>query len=209
MMKKLFKSIPLVLVSFLSVTSMAAVSEELPDRGPIPFASYDQDGNGFISEQEFTQVRSERMAMKAAQGRPMKGAGNTPSFKVFDKDLDGQLTQEELIAGQQLQMQNRSGTQGQSSKMGQGRSQGAGMGKNSNMPPFSEFDINGDGIILEQEFYNARAARITKRAEQGYPMRNIANAPSFADIDTNGDAQVSSKEFAEHQVKHRQQMMQK
>lgn len=203
-MKKLFKCTPFVLVSFLSVISMAAVSGELPDRGPIPFANYDQDGNGSISEQEFTQVRSERMAAKAAQGRPMKGAGNAPAFAAFDRDHDGQLTQEELITGQQGQMQNRRGTQGQFSKMGPCRGKGPGMGKNSNnMPSFSEFDLNGDGMIVEQELYKARAARVKVRAEQGYPMRNIANAPSFADIDTNSDAKVSSKEFAEHQVKHR------
>lgn len=208
-MKKLAKSIPLVLVSFLGVTSMSAVSAELPARGPIPFANYDQDGNGFISEQEFTLVRSERMAAKTAQGRPMKGAGNAPSFSAFDKDHDGQLTKEELLAGQQIQMQNRRGNQGQFSQMGPGRGKGSGMGRNSNMPNFSDFDLNSDGMIVEEELYKARAVRITQRAEQGYPMRNIANAPSFEDIDSNGDAKISSKEFAEHQVKHRQQMMKK
>lgn len=208
-MKKLSKSIPLVLVSILGVASISAVSTELPARGPIPFANYDKDGNGSISKQEFTLVRNERIAAKAEQGRPMKGTGNQPSFESFDKDHDGLLTQDELIEGQQLQMQNRRGTQGQSSKMGQGRGKGSAMGKNSNMPSFSEYDLNGDGIILEEEFYKARAIRVKNRAEQGYPMKNIANAPSFADIDSNGDARISSEEFAEHQVKHRTQMIQK
>lgn len=209
MMTNLFKTIPLVLVSCLSVTSISAISTELPARGPIPFANYDQDGNGFISVQEFTLVRNERMAAKAAQGRPMKGANNSPSFESFDKDHDGQLTQEELLAGQQVQMQNRPRNQGQSSQMGQGRGKGAGMGGNRSMPDFSEFDLNGDGIILEQELYKARAARITERAEQGYPLRNIANAPTFADIDSNGDGEVSTKEFVAYQGKHQQQMIQK
>lgn len=209
MMKKLSKSISFILVSILGVTSVSVVSSELPARGPIPFATYDQDGNGSISKQEFMLVRNERMAAKAEQGRPMKGTGNQPSFETFDKDHDGLLTRDELIEGQQLQMQNRRGTQGQSSKMGQGRGKGSGMGKNSNMPRFSEYDLNGDRMILEEEFYKARAIRVKDRAEQGYPMKNIANAPSFTDIDSNGDAKVSSKEFTEHQVKHREQMMQK
>jgi Ca2+-binding EF-hand superfamily protein len=203
MMKKLFKSIPFVLVSFLGVTSVSVLSTELPARGPIPFANYDRDGNGFISEQEFTQVRSERMAAKATKGRPMKGARNAPSFVAFDEDQDGQLTAQELKAGQQAQMQNRRGNLGESSNKGQGRGKGGGMGKNSNMPSFSKFDMNGDGVILEEEFYEARAVRIAERVEQGYPMRNIANPSTFADIDTNGNAEISSKEFAEHQMKHR------
>lgn len=205
-MIKLFKTIPLILVSFLGVTSAPVISAELPMRGPIPFANYDSDGNGFITEQEFTQVQSERMATKVAQNRPMKGAGNAPSFDAFDEDHDGQLTEEELIAGQQAQMQSRSG---RASNMGQGRGKGIGMRGNSNMPSFSQFDINSDGIILEEEFNEARAARITERVEQGYPMRNIANPTNFADIDTNGDTEVTAKEFAEHQVKHQKQMMKK
>ncbi len=208
-MKNLFKIIPLVLVSFLGITSISAASAELPSCGPIPFANYDQNGNGFISEQEFTLVRAERMAMKAAQGRPMKGAGKSPSFVSFDKDNDGRLTPEELLAGQQVQMYNRRGAKNQSPQMGQGRGKNSGMRKNSNMANFSEFDLNGDGIILEQELYKARAARITVRAEQGYSLRNVTNAPSFSDIDSDGNAEISSKEFAEYQVKHREQMMKK
>lgn len=208
-MKKLSQRIPFVLISCLITTSVCAVSAELPVRGPIPFANYDQDGNGAISEQEFTQVRSERMAAKAAQGRPMKGAGNAPVFASFDVNGDGQLTQQELTAGQQLQMQSRSGNRGKAANMGQGRGKGAGMGKGRNMPSFSDFDLNGDGVILEQELYKARAKRITKRAEQGYPMRNVANAPSFTDIDLNSNGEISLEEFTKHQVTHRQRMKQK
>lgn len=208
-MKKLSKSIPLVLVSILGVASISAVSTELSARGPIPFATYDQNGNGFISEQEFTLVRSERMAAKAAQNRAMKNAGNAPSFSSFDEDKNGKLTEQELVAGQQAQMQNRRENLGKASSKGAGCGKGASTGKNSNMPPFSEFDMDGDNIILEEEFYKARAVRITKRVEQGFPMRNIANPSTFAEIDTNDDDEVSLKEFTEHQAKHRQQMMKK
>lgn len=207
-MKNSFIKVPLVLVSILGAVSASVFSAEMPLRGPIPFAIYDSDNNGVISEQEFTKVRNERIAAKSAQGRPMKRAGNAPSFASFDKDKDGQLTQQELTAGQQSQMQNRRGNKGMSFNKGKGQGKGM-MGINSNMPSFSDFDMNSDGVILKDEFYEARAKRIEKRVEQGYPMRNIANPPTFEDIDTNGDGKISSEEFTQHQVTHRQQMMKK
>ena len=197
-MKNSFIKMPLVLVSIFGIASASVLSEELPLRGPIPFASYDKDGNGYVSEQEFLDVRKERVAAKAAQGRPMKRAGNAPSFARFDENNDGQLTEHELISGQQKQMQNRRANKGKSFNQGQGQRQGKGMGRNSNMPSFSDFDMNNDNVILKDEFYEARAKRIEKRVEQGYPMRNIANPPTFEDIDINDDGGISAKEFKEH-----------
>lgn len=75
------------------------------------------------------------------------------------------------------------------------------------MPSFSDFDLNKDGRITEEEFNEARAARIADRAQKGYPMRGMASAASFADIDTNRDGTLSPAEFATHQAAHRQQMM--
>lgn len=203
-MSKLFNTIPLMLISFVSAGAISAVSAELPTRGPIPFTSYDLDGNGFITEQEFNQLRSKRAAEKTVQGGAMKRVGNAPSFSAFDKDNDGQLTQQELATGQQIQVQNRRSSGGQGPGAGQGRGKGAGMSKGKNMPSFSQYDLYGDGDILEQEFYDARAKRIKERTEQGYPMRNLVDAPTFAEIDTNGNAKISPEEFVRHQVIHRQ-----
>lgn len=75
------------------------------------------------------------------------------------------------------------------------------------MPSLSDFDLNKDGKITEEEFNEARAARIADRAQKGYPMRGLANAASFADIDTNHDGTLSAAEFTAHQSAHRQQMM--
>lgn len=75
------------------------------------------------------------------------------------------------------------------------------------MPAFADFDLNKDGRITEDEFNEARAARIADRAQKGYPMRGLQNAASFADIDTNRDGTLSPAEFATHQAAHRQQMM--
>jgi Ca2+-binding EF-hand superfamily protein len=72
------------------------------------------------------------------------------------------------------------------------------------MPTFSEFDLDGDGLLKRQEFEQARAQRIRERIEQGYRMRNLQNAPTFTTIDSNGDGVVSAPEFAAAQTRHRQ-----
>lgn len=189
-----------------------AQSEELPARGPIPFSVYDQDANGLISKQEFDAVQAKRMATRADQGRPMRNATNMPSFSKFDTNGDGQLTRDELRAGQQVQMQQRREgmRQGGGMGMGQGRGmgQGKGMGTGRNMPSFADYDLNRDGKILEKEFDKARNKRVNERAQQGYPMKNMGNAPSFADIDANGDGQITPEEFATHQSQQRRQRMQ-
>ena len=184
---------------------ISAHSEATPDRGPIPFAAYDKDGNGLISEKELSAVRAERMSTSAAEGRPMRGAASAPSFSEFETNKDGQLTQDELAAGQKAQMEKR---RSMGMGMGQGRGMGKGMGMGRNMPAFSEYDLDGDGKMLEKEFNEARSKRISERAQQGYQMRNLGNAPSFADIDANGDGHISAEEFAAHQSQHLQQRTQ-
>ena len=64
--------------------------------------------------------------------------------------------------------------------------------------------LHEDGKIIEQEFNEARAKRITERVKQGYLMRNLKSAVSFADIDINGNGEVSAEEFAAHQLEYRQ-----
>jgi hypothetical protein len=85
---------------------------------------------------------------------------------------------------------------------------GQGMGMGRNMPTFSEYDLDGDGKIIETEFNEARSKRRSERAQQGYQMRNIGNAPSFTDIDTDEDGGINPEEFAAHQSQRRQQRAQ-
>ncbi len=193
-MNNFIKVFSLGLLALLATSTLQA--EELPARGPIPFNVYDKDGNGLISEAEFNGVRAERMSQRAADGMPMRNAGNAPMFSAFDRNSDGQLTQEELQAGQQAQMGQRSG-----------KGPGGGMGPGMNMPSYSEYDLDGNGAISEKEFYEARSKRISERAQQGYPMRNIGNAPSFADVDSNEDGNISEEEFAAHQRQHQRMPM--
>ena len=83
------------------------------------------------------------------------------------------------------------------------RASGSGHGA---MPTFADFDLNGDGKISEDEFIEARTARISARAQQGHQMQGLANAPSFADIDTNSDGAISPEEFSAQQSLQRQKM---
>jgi hypothetical protein len=84
---------------------------------------------------------------------------------------------------------------------------GPGMGRGMGMPSFSEFDLDGDGTLTEDEFNKAHSQRMQQRAEQGYPMRNAPNAPGFETFDRDGDGRVNAAEFAEAQAQHRRSMM--
>jgi len=177
----------------------AAQPQEVPARGPIPFSTYDANGDGAISEAEFQAVRTKRMAGRAAEGKQMRGVAKAPAFSDFDTSGDGKLTANELTAGQKAAMEKRGGAQ-----MGRGRGAGQGMGPGKNMPSFDDYDLDGDGTLVEKEFQEARAKRIRERVKQGYPMRNLGSAPAFGDLDSNGDGKVSAEEFAAHQARRRQ-----
>jgi hypothetical protein len=64
---------------------------------------------------------------------------------------------------------------------------------------FSDFDQNGDGKILKDEFEKVRGERMSERAKEGYHMRNVQNAPPFEDMDANGDGEITAAEFQEFQ----------
>jgi Ca2+-binding EF-hand superfamily protein len=196
------RSIMAMTVAAAFAAPLAFAQQPPPPRGPMTFSAFDLDGDGIVIEQEFDTARAQRMAERAAQGAPMRGAANAPAFSDFDLNGDGQMTTEEFATVQQSRMQGRPGG-GMGPGAGMGMGPGAGMGRN--MPSFAEFDLNSDGALTEQEFYEARANRIAERSQQGYPMRNLANAPSFEMIDLNGDGQITPDEFSAGQAQHRQQ----
>ncbi len=169
----------LVLMCVPSMAPSLVQAEEMPVRGPVPFATYDKDGDGLVSEGEFNLVRGQRMATRATEGRPMRGAATAPPFAAFDTDGDGQLTADKLPAGQRMQMWKRPG-------MSMGMSAGQqGRGMSRGMPVFPDYDLNGDGSIGEGEFARARGKRMAERVQQGYRLKNAGNMPAFADIDAN------------------------
>jgi len=82
-----------------------------------------------------------------------------------------------------------------------------GKGGGHKMPTFAQVDLDGDGMIVATEFYEARGKHMAERAKAGGKMKNAANAPTFESIDLDNDGKVSTEEFASHQeemrAKHR------
>jgi len=195
----------------------AAPAQDMPARGPMPFAAFDRDGNGQVSEEEFTSARRERMEARMEQRRARCDAASERMFERFDANGDGQLSADELAAGRQARMQSHRGMgmgygpgmgegpgmgygpgMGDGPGMGYGPGMGRGMGMMRNRPSYSSFDLDADGVVTEEEFYTARNNRIRERMEQGYRMRHLPDAPTFAELDSDGDGKLSAEEFAAH-----------
>jgi Ca2+-binding EF-hand superfamily protein len=193
----------ILLAACLSIVAAGAPAQPAAP-GPMTFEGFDLNGDGAVTEQEFTDAHAARMSARAAQGMPMRGAASPPVFADFDRDGDGRMTPEEFLAGRQARMQ-------QMGPMGPGMApgMGPGMDRGMGMPAFSDFDTNGDGNLTSQEFYDARAERMRQRAQQGFPMRNAPYAPTFESLDGDGDSRVSPEEFGAAQARHHQEMMQR
>ncbi|MCW8889155.1 MAG: EF-hand domain-containing protein [Sedimenticola sp.] len=174
----------LAITTLLSAGTASAQMQPNPP-GPLPFSTYDANGDGRVTAEEYYAARNERIAERAKQGRLMKNLGNAPSFEQFDHDGDGYLTELEMVKGQLDQMQQRPQ-----------RAMGRGAGRQSaGMARFGDFDLNGDGIVKPDEFDQVRAERQSSKAVQGYPMRNADTAPSFESFDSDGDGVLTPDEF--------------
>jgi Ca2+-binding EF-hand superfamily protein len=201
-MNNLSKCIATGLLTILagSVVSISAQAEGKPGHGPAPFSVFDMDENGFVSEAEFYSVREQRMAARASEGKKMRCAASAPAFADLDTDGDGQLSPEELTAGQNAHMD-------ECKAKGQGAGHGKGM--KGKMPAFSDFDLDGDGVIIETEFNEGHAKRMSEMAAEGRQMKHMGDAPGFSGIDTNGDGEISEQEFSDHQAEHHKEMKNK
>ena len=195
-MKNLFKTfkLGLLIAGSLSFVTTALVADDLPNKGPIEFSSYDTNKDGFISEKEFKEVHEKRIEQKISSGMPMKNIVNAPKFNTLDTNKDGKLTEMELLKGQNKQMQTNQGAKG----MNQG------MKRQANMPTFESFDLNNDGMISSEEMTKAREKRMEQKSSEGKIMKNVDNQSIFSDIDTNKDGNISKEEFQSNQMKKRQ-----
>jgi len=183
----------LLAVLLSGLAPAAALAEDMPPRGPTPYADFDRDGNGFVSLEEFAAMRHQRMEARMAEIRARCDASIARMFSRLDTDSDGQLSREELATGIRARMEKR-----RWGGNAYGPDMGRGMGMMRNRPAFTEFDINADGVVTEEEFYTARNNRIKARMAQGYRMRNLPNAPTFTDLDADGNGEISAAEYAAH-----------
>jgi hypothetical protein len=78
----------------------------------------------------------------------------------------------------------------------------AGQGSQGGPPPFSDFDLDGNGFVSEEEFNTVRGQRMAAKAAEGKQMKGAATAPAFADIDKDGDGQLSPDELSAAQKAH-------
>ena len=147
--KSVFETILIVAVVLAVVMlPIAAKAESHGMHGPPPFSEFDQDGDGFVSEEEFNSTRNARMAAMAEAGRPMKGAATAPAFSDLDTDGDGRLSEAELIAGQKAHRK---------AMRAQHKSHDSD-GMSKKMPTFGDLDLNGDGCIDAEEFAKHQAS---------------------------------------------------
>jgi hypothetical protein len=73
--------------------------------------------------------------------------------------------------------------------------------KKGHMPAFSDFDLDGDGAITEQEFNEGHAKRMAERAAEGHELKNAGKC-KFADVDADSDGAISPEEFKAHHAGH-------
>jgi len=195
-------AISLAIAAFCTAQSTLAQSGTGVIGARLPFSTYDQDGSGAVSEQEFNSVHAQQARDRSAAGAPMGGAANTATFATFDRNGDGQIAPTEFATVQPPATSGGPGTMGSGVKMG--LSDGGGVGMAGSYPSFADLDENHDGTIGLSEFNDARANRVVEKSQEGLPIGSLRNAPPFGALDLNSDGGISAEEFNTVQAQHAQ-----
>jgi len=195
-------AIGIAITAMSAVLSTSAQAQDGVVGGPLPFVSYDQDGSGSVTEQEFDRVHTQQIRDRAAAGAPMGGTANTTTFATFNRNGDGQITSAEFVTVQPPPTSGGPGTMGSGVQMGLSDGRGAGM--EGTLPSFADLDENHDGSISPSEFNDARANRAVEKSQEGLPLGSLRNAPPFTALDLNSDQQISPEEFYTVQAQHSQ-----
>ncbi|MDT8386702.1 MAG: EF-hand domain-containing protein [Thiogranum sp.] len=134
-MKHSLTSLAAAVAMVVAVSSVLAQDEPMPPAGPVPFATLDQDGDGYINQKEFTHMRDERVRMRTEAGRMMRNMGNAPEFGDIDGDGDGRVSQQEYQQHQQMRMEQRMQQGGMGPGGGMGPTGGTGGPHGGGMGP--------------------------------------------------------------------------
>ncbi len=119
-----------MILGTLGLTAAMAAATTTP--GQVPFASWDADNDGTVTEQEFNTMREQRQAAMKNSNRMGRNMAAAPTFTQIDTDGDGLITAEELATRQQS-MRGRHGKgrhHGSMVQLGQmNNNRGMGMGR--------------------------------------------------------------------------------
>ena len=189
-LSKLKQQVLFTTLTLLSPCTLLAA--EIPLTGPMPFSSMDKNNDKTISPDEYVTAYNQRKKMQSKAG--LSHSMNNPAFLFFDANGDNKITELELNDGRIRMRQQNSGT---ARAVGQNQR----INSSNNMPKFSEFDLNNDGVLHKEECYEARKKRMYLRADEGFPMKNAASAPAFEEVDLNTDGKVTQKEFAAYHAR--------
>jgi hypothetical protein len=98
------------IVLALVAASSFATGADIPERGPIPFAAMDSNGDGYVSSEEFRAAHDARFAAREAelkkrieQYRKME----RQFYSDMDANQDGKVTHEEFEAFRAKRMEQR------------------------------------------------------------------------------------------------------
>ena len=72
---------------------------------------------------------------------------------------------------------------------------------------FNMADLNKDGVLTSDEFYNDQARKMEKKMKEGKALKGASTAPRFDQVDTNKDFKVTFKEFDKFHIVRQKEMV--